>query len=97
MAWENNPYKRKVKSKFFVQSSGPLCSVGNRFDRGSVFRGSHAGDFLKLPGKIVDGSVAQKIGNLGKIMVIFPDKLLSQVDFQPGKIINNTALVIVPE
>lgn len=97
MEWENNPYPRKVESKFFALSSGPMSPVRNGLDRRGVFRGGHACDLLELPGKIMDGCITKKVGNLGEIVVVLPDELLGQFYLQVRKIVNDATLIIIPE
>ena len=66
-------------------------------DRGRIFRRSHLNKFFKLSGKIVDGIVAQIIGNLGKIHLPFPDQAFGGIDFHQGKIIDDPIACIIPE
>lgn len=43
----------------------------------------------------MNGRIAQKFGDLGKIHVIFTDQLLGEADFHPGKKLNNTVSIFL--
>lgn len=62
-----------------------------------IFRRGHSSYFFELPGKIVDGSITQRIGNLGEIHVLFPDHLFGTSDFHTGEIFHNAAVAFVAE
>lgn len=57
--------------------------VGQRFDGGGIFGGSHSCNLFKLPRKIVDGRKTDRIRNLGEVVLVFPDHLFGQIYFHP--------------
>lgn len=52
---------------------------------------------LKLSGKIVDRGISQLIGDLGKIKLPVPDKLLGRIDFHAVKIFNDAGIPLFRE
>lgn len=52
---------------------------------------------LELPGKIMDRGISQLIGDLGKVKLPVPDKLLGCIDFHTVKIFNDTCVSLFKE
>lgn len=55
------------------------------FEKGGVSSGRHFCFFLKLPGKIVDGGIAQRHGDLREGHISFGDQAFCGIDFHMGK------------
>ena len=82
---------------YFRNKAVILFSIRKYFNGGRIFRRRHARNFLKLTGKIMNGCIADEIGYLGKVVVVFPNQLFGKFYFQAGEIVNDPALVIFPE
>ena len=64
-------------------------------DGGGIFRGCHSGLLFKLPGKIVDGGIAQTVGDLSKIQLVAANQLFCRVDFHPDKKFHDPAAMLL--
>lgn len=62
-----------------------LRKLGDCLDRCGIFRRCHSGQLFELPWKIMNWRISQKIRNLGKIHIVFTDKLFGKVDFHAWK------------
>lgn len=71
-----------------------FCSLA---DGSRIFRRSHPNKFFELPGKIMNGIIAQMICNLGKIHFAIPDQPFGSIDFHQGKIVDDPIARIVAE
>ena len=72
-----------------------LGTLGYCLYGSGIFCRRHSGQFLELPGKIVDRRIAKKIWNLSKVHIVFPDKLFGKIYFHTGEKFNHTALVFL--
>ena len=80
-----------------AEQKAGMTLFGKSLNGKGIFRRRHSGYFFKLPGKIVNGIIPQKVSNLSKIHVFFPNQFFRPGDFHPGKILDNAAAAFTAE